>query len=36
MCSGGSDVEQWSISDVEKFLTDAKYQQYTTLFQQQV
>ncbi|XP_065908755.1 uncharacterized protein [Dysidea avara] len=33
--AGGSDVEQWSISDVEKFLTDAKYQQYTTLFQQQ-
>jgi len=31
-----SDVEEWSISDVEKFLIYAKYQQYTTLFQQQI
>ena len=35
-CSGGSDVKQWSINDVEKFLIDVKYQQYITQFQEQV
>ncbi|XP_065920656.1 uncharacterized protein [Dysidea avara] len=33
--AGGSDVKQWSINDVEKFLIDVKYQQYITQFQEQ-